>query len=715
MNQKYNTPPPDRFRDAAELGLRVFPAQPQKKTPALKWKDYQTQAPTGEDLARWDSSNLNVGVITGMPDGFVVLDVDNEDAQLFVDEELGLPPTATVVTGRGRHYYFRAPSQEIRNAVGLADLKLDLRGFGGYVIGAGSIHPDGSMYQWEKTPTEVGFAPFPEQLRALIETKKPTKRSDCTRTHSEVAMGPVESGIERYIAYELGEAIKDLSAAAEGERNDTLFKVSARMARHVAAAGIDWSEVAAALGATAANAGLAEAEIAATIESGWKAGRDQPTPWVSVAVGHVYLAAQNCFYHLASRTEFDKEGFNGQHGHKHQGRRTFANFLLAEGYIRKVSDITYEPLEPRLYVERDGLEFLNTFRPSSVTAVEGDPQPFVDFMIGLVPEADERDHLIKIMAFTVRHPGQKVRHAVLLRTAVQGVGKSMFADIWGHLLGLHNVRKTTPREMFSDFQSYLRESLLVLCEEMNLGMGMKPYNELKDVLTSDTAVINEKFKKQRVWRVYATMVFFSNLEKPILVEQSDRRVFYIDAQAIKRQSGYYAAFSAWWRSSLGVIRAYLDSIDLEDFNPHAPPPMTAAKLGLIEGSKSELAQDLQWAIKERRGCFDRDLVTLDQVALEMDRRFGVRKLADALKEIGAASLGQQRVGGRKLSLWAVRNAEFWRWAMNETRQQEVESQEGIFAFLDGTGVDVVHINSVRDAAGLVAGFEELFGLAEPVG
>lgn len=705
--------PPGRFSDLAAFGLRVFPAKASSKEPALKWKQYQTQAPSVADIAHWDASDLNACVVTGAASRIVVLDVDSEDAQRVVDE-LDLPITPSVVTARGRHLYFQAPSRPIKNSVNLAGVKLDVRGDGGYVVAPGSIHPDGAMYKWEVSPVEVDFAEFPQQLLALLEASKP-KQSRTTQPSAVSIADACGSGIERYIAYELDQAVKDLNAAVEGERNDTLFKVSARMARHVAAADIEWSEVTATLAAAAVNAGLEDSEIAPTIESGWKAGCEQPTPWVRAAVEHVYLAAQNCFYHLASRTEFDKDGFNGHHGHKHQGKRTFANFLLAEGYVRKVSDITYDPLDPRLYVERDGLEFLNTFRPSSVQAVAGDPEPFVDFLAGLVPNVDEREHLLKMIGFTVRNPGKKVRHALLLRTKVQGVGKSMLADIWGELLGVHNVRKTTPREIFSDFQGYLRESTLVLCEEMNLGMGMKPYNELKDILTSDTAVINEKFKKPRVWPIHATMVFFSNLEKPILVEQSDRRLFYIDSQAIKREPDYYRTFSAWWRSNLGVIRAYLDSIDLGDFNPHAPPPMTAAKHGLIEGSKSELAQDLQWAIKGRRGCFDWDLVTLDQVVLEMDRKFGPRKVADALKEIGAVSLGQQRIGERKLSLWAIRNAEFWSFAPNETRQQELQSQEGgVFAFLDGTGITVAHINSVRDVARLVAGFEGHFGLPVPV-
>lgn len=219
MNDQQNTPPPDRFRAAADQGLRVFPAHHKSKTAAVKWKQYQTEAPTAEDLARWDASELNVCVVTGTPEGVAVLDVDNKEAQEFVDT-LNLPPTATVLTARGRHYYFHTPPIDLRNTVRVKGVKLDFRGAGGYVIGAGSIHPDGTLYQWENSPADVGFALFPEQLLALLEANK-HKPSRSTQPVTVGIADPARSGIERYITSELGEAVKDLNAAAVGERNDT--------------------------------------------------------------------------------------------------------------------------------------------------------------------------------------------------------------------------------------------------------------------------------------------------------------------------------------------------------------------------------------------------------------------------------------------------------------------------------------------------------------
>jgi hypothetical protein len=495
---------------------------------------------------------------------------------------------------------------------------------------------------------------------------------------------------------ELKEAQAEIAGARNGERNDTLFKMAARMARHVSAAKADWENFVEALASVAREAGLEEGEIASTLESGWTNGSAEPTPWIWVAREHVYLSFQERFYHVPSGKDLKPSGFNGQYGDLYRGKGTFANFLLFNGYLRKVFDLTYDPLDPREFIERAGQTYLNTFKPSRVESVEGDPRLFVDFLHGLVPDDIERDHLLKMMAFTVRNPGRKLRHALLLRTEMQGVGKSMLVDIWGELLGKHNVRKTTSKEIASDYQGYLPQRLLVVCEELNLGMGAKAYNDMKDLITADSALVNEKHMRQREWPVFATFVFLSNLHQPLQIERYDRRIFYIDSPAGRREPAYYKSFAAWWQENLGVIRHYLDSVDLKDFNPHEAPPVTSSKLGLIEGSRSELAHDLALALQERHGCFDRDLVTLRQVSLYFrlaSRPPSVRQLAKALGELGAVPLGQRRLGGHdRASLWVIRNREYWLFADAEVLGEELSRQEGLFAALDGTGIGIVHIS-----------------------
>src|SRR5215211_2041548 len=102
--------------------------------------------------------------------GLVVLECDTQRAITQAHEQLGVPEaTPTLSTPRGgRHFYLagRAPNR--------TDFQpgIDLRGSGGYAVGAGARRPDG-VYEWIVPPWEVEEAPIPAELERLIrEIKK---------------------------------------------------------------------------------------------------------------------------------------------------------------------------------------------------------------------------------------------------------------------------------------------------------------------------------------------------------------------------------------------------------------------------------------------------------------------------------------------------------------------------------------------------------------
>jgi hypothetical protein len=92
--------------------------------------------------------NANLAIVPG--DALVIVDVDNEEGvQKF--ESLDLPDTATVVTGRGQHYYFTSDSpllDRMPNWPGI-DIK---HGHDGYIVVPPSNHASGKQYRW-RTPT----------------------------------------------------------------------------------------------------------------------------------------------------------------------------------------------------------------------------------------------------------------------------------------------------------------------------------------------------------------------------------------------------------------------------------------------------------------------------------------------------------------------------------------------------------------------------------
>jgi hypothetical protein len=127
----------------------------------------------------WDKwPDANIGIATGEVSGFDVLDIDprhDGDTALRKIEKIhgNLPSTPEQLTGGGgRHILFRH-QDGITNSTGKLPEGIDVRGDGGYIVGAPSQHASGRAYTWEceALPREVPLADMPEWLLSLIRSK----------------------------------------------------------------------------------------------------------------------------------------------------------------------------------------------------------------------------------------------------------------------------------------------------------------------------------------------------------------------------------------------------------------------------------------------------------------------------------------------------------------------------------------------------------------
>ncbi|MFN3652582.1 MAG: phage/plasmid primase, P4 family [Armatimonadota bacterium] len=137
-------------------------------------------------LKRWwelQWPDANIGIVTGSGSGLVVIDVDPDhggsdswyEAQR---EHQGCSvDTVEAITGSGgTHVLFRHPGgirignrQEWLPGV-------DVRGDGGYIVAAPSLHASGACYEWEASchPDDVSPAPLPEWLLDQLVNRRKT-------------------------------------------------------------------------------------------------------------------------------------------------------------------------------------------------------------------------------------------------------------------------------------------------------------------------------------------------------------------------------------------------------------------------------------------------------------------------------------------------------------------------------------------------------------
>ncbi len=221
---------------------------------------------------RWRSAN--VGIATGADSGIVVIDIDLPAANVSLGAllEKGLPTTLTGLTGGGGvHLVYASRDPELGNSAGrLPGLDdelpgIDLRGNGGYIVAAPSVHRSGSCYQWlEANVPTTGAPPWlkrPERAHSeLAELKPPMFDGDGTPYGLAVLRDEVET----------------LGAAQVGTRNHQLNRATFVLAQLVAGGELLEGPVREAVLSTALAIGLDEAESRQTIDSAFEAGSRAP-------------------------------------------------------------------------------------------------------------------------------------------------------------------------------------------------------------------------------------------------------------------------------------------------------------------------------------------------------------------------------------------------------------------------------------------------------
>lgn len=120
---------------------------------------------------RWPTAN--VGVATGARCGLVVVDVDGPAGAASLTalqaDHGPVPATRQQMTARGRHLLFAHPGGRLPNSAGKLGEGLDVRGDGGFIVAAPSVHVTGHRYTWSGQPDHREVAPLPGWLHQLLQ------------------------------------------------------------------------------------------------------------------------------------------------------------------------------------------------------------------------------------------------------------------------------------------------------------------------------------------------------------------------------------------------------------------------------------------------------------------------------------------------------------------------------------------------------------------
>ena len=278
----------------AELGLPVFQCESRGKKPITEHGHKDATTDPGTIREGWRKNpDANIGIPMGPLSGWLALDVDGPIGEASLAELIEthgpLPTTLKQKTGKGVHYIFRYPQNgpKIRNSTSKIAPGIDVRGDGGYIIAASSVHSNGTKYEWPDChrPSQIDPADLPQWLLDRVVAKPPPTPSERPKWKGN------ESGA-RYAEVALEREAEAVATATEGQRNHTLNIAAFTLGQLVGSGALAAERVVAVLTQAALHTGLDPVEVDKTIKSGISAGAAAPREVPEHGPGRKFDGAQ---------------------------------------------------------------------------------------------------------------------------------------------------------------------------------------------------------------------------------------------------------------------------------------------------------------------------------------------------------------------------------------------------------------------------------------
>lgn len=294
--------------------------------------------------------------------------------------------------------------------------------------------------------------------------------------------------------------------------------------------------------------------------------------------------------------------------------------LLRPVFSSQMDGLIYRPGGDE-EVTDDGQLKHNLFRPSPIKPKQGDAAPFIEFMEYLIPDKDERHHLMRWVATLIGRPEERMTYGVLLVSETQGVGKSTLGgNILAPLVGMHNTSFPDEKEIInSEFNPWLAHKRLAVVNEIYAGQNHKAYERLQSLMTDPFVRVNDKHEKRYELELWIHIFACSNSRRALQIKDQDRRWLVPRVTETPRTKDYWRAFHAWLEDCGLPIVAHWAATFLKKHGEDAVvrkgqhAPMTAAKQEMIDESRTpgaQMAFDLGELVMARK---DRTIIVANEV------------------------------------------------------------------------------------------------------
>lgn len=204
-----------------------------------------------------------------------------------------------------------------------------------------------------------------------------------------------------------------------------------------------------------------------------------------------------------------------------------------------------------------------SFLDHLLTIICGGYQEYYDYLIGWMAQAVQRPDLPGMTAFVMR--------------GRPGTGKSFFAKHFGQLFGRHFLHVSNAAHLVGNFNSHLRDSIVVFGDEAFYAGDKKHESVLKTLITEETLIIEAKGVDAEACPNYTHLILASNSAWVVPVGAADRRFFIVDvSESRERDTKYFGGLARDLENGgYEALLHYLLHYDLSVFNVQDVPETDA--------------------------------------------------------------------------------------------------------------------------------------------
>lgn len=272
--------------------------------------------------------------------------------------------------------------------------------------------------------------------------------------------------------------------------------------------------------------------------------------------------------------------------------------------------------QPRPFYEENGALWLNTYSPPVHAGVGGNSDMLWQLIFQVAPHEEERGWLIKRVAHKFRHPEIPGPGVIMLAQDEFGTGRGTFMKLLEKLFGDRYVTQL-PAHLFtgssyqSQYTEWLADSLIVCVEEMIELKGGSKWSAKHDVYERLKELIEPRMKRRKIVRkgmksteevVSCSIFAFLNNLDDVPIHERDRRCFAM-RNGGQRDPAFWVDVNRALDNPLDVAAFARDlmKVDLADYSPYDPPPVTEVKEAMAEAAKPDLLIGLDAVIAQIEG------------------------------------------------------------------------------------------------------------------